>query len=576
MNTVLTLSKNACNNCYKCIRICPVKAISFNDRRTKIEQSRCIACGKCFIICPQNPQSNRSNLIKTKAYLANGKSLVAAVDPAFVAYFGKDHKRFIGALRQLGFQYIEEMTLGIDKVFEEYRQVILLKEKKYYITTTCSTTNLWIQKYYPELNPYMLEVVPPMIFHGKMLKEKYGQHCKIVYFGPCIGAKVEYTEFKKTGAVDVVFTFYEVEKWLKKETIILSDVEESSFEDEGSKAAKLFPTKGIFSHRKLDFLGGRDLIRVEGVAQCREILECIKHGTLEPSVVELSFCSSGCITGSSFSRSKENLFQRQKQVIQYSEAGVDKVLTQENPLPFVFSRTFTDRRPEHRIPDRDTLESILKEMGKMKRSDELNCGTCGYQTCRQKAEAVYNGMAQIYMCLPFMRNKSETISNLIFENSPNFIFLVGRDLKIKNINPAAIHHLQIEKNEGDDLHLVSIMDFKDFAEVFESKKNIYGKKIYLEDKNLTVILNLLYIEKQDVILTILNDITKEEEREKELLRMKKNTVEAAQHVIEKQMRVAQEIASLLGETTAETKVILTKLIELTLNQSGDVYDRKLY
>ncbi len=570
MNTVLTLSKSACNNCYKCIRICPVKAISFNDRRTKIEQSRCIACGKCFIVCPQNPQSNRNNLIKTKAYLANGKTLVASVDPAYVAYFGDDYKRFLGVLKHLGFQFIEEMTLGIDKVYEEYRRKILLKEQKYFITTTCSTMNLWVQKYYPELNPYMLQIVPPMIAHGKMLKEKYGHHCKIVYFSPCIGTKVEFIEFIKEGAVDVVFTFYDLEKWLNKEGINLASVEERSFEDEGTNEAKLFPTEGIFFPREVELLSEWDLIRAEGAGQCKEVLECMKQGTLEPSIVELRFCKSGCITGSSFSRSKGNLFKRKKQIRRYSEAVVVKTIKESESVPFDFSRNFIDQKPEHRIPEGEVLESILKEMGKMKRSDELDCGTCGYQTCRQKAVAIYNGMAQTYMCLPFMRNKSETISNLIFEHSPNFIFLVGRDLKIRSINPAAIHHLQLKKNERDDLHLVSIIDFTDFVEVFETKKNIYGKKIHLEDKNLTGILNLLYIEKQDVILTILNDITKEEKREKEVLLMKKNTVEAAQHVIAKQMRVAQEIASLLGETTAETKVILTKLMELTLNQSGDV------
>ncbi|MTI56887.1 [Fe-Fe] hydrogenase large subunit C-terminal domain-containing protein [Geosporobacter ferrireducens] len=569
MNTVLTLSKNACNNCYKCIRICPVKAISFNDRRTKIEQSRCIACGKCFILCPQNPQSNRNNLIRTKAYLANGKTLVASVDSAYVAYFGEDYKRLAGVLKQLGFQYVEETTLGIDKVYEEYRKSIFSKEQKYFITTTCSTMNLWVQKYYSELNPYMLQVVPPMIAHGKMLKEKYGYQCKVVYFSPCIGAKAEFIEFVKEGAVDAVFTFYDLEKWINKEEIDLASAEERSFEDEGTRQAKLFPTEGIFALRELAGLDGRDFIRVEGAGQCKEVLECMKQGSLEPAIVELCFCNNGCITGSSFSRSKGNLFKRKKQVCRYSETAAERVIKEAEGFPFDFSRSFSDRKPEHKIPERDVLESILKEMGKMKRSDELNCGTCGYQTCRQKAEAIYNEMAQTYMCLPFMRNKSETISNLIFEHSPNFIFLVGRDLKIKSINPAAIHHLQVEKSEGDDLHLVSIIDFSNFVEVFETKKNIYGKKIRLEDKNLTVILNLLYIEKQDVILAILNDITKEEEKEKELLRMKKNTVEAAEHVIAKQMRVAQEIASLLGETTAETKVILTRLMELTLNQSGD-------
>ncbi|MEW9121126.1 MAG: [Fe-Fe] hydrogenase large subunit C-terminal domain-containing protein [Thermotaleaceae bacterium] len=569
MKKVLTLSKDSCNNCYKCIRICPVKAISFNERGTKIDQSRCIACGRCFNVCPQNPQSNRNNYIKAKAYLQNNKTLIASVDPAYAAYFGENYKRLPGALKQLGFKYVEESTVGIDRVYKEYQRNLLETRQKYCISSSCFTVNLWIQKHYPELKDFLFPVISPMIAHGKILKEKYGFQCKVVFFSPCIGAKVEYTEFLKEGAVDSVFTFYELEKWMALEDVKLPSAEEMPFDDEGSRAAKLFPSQGIFTERNTDCPEGMEWIGVEGADATRETLLSLKEGSLDPAVLELFFCKNGCITGSSFIHNEDNFLKRRKKIRRYAEETVEKPQEDRLNQAICLSRGFTNRKIPLKIPQGEKLQGILREMGKIKRSDELNCGTCGYATCREKAIAIYNGMAQTYMCLPFMRAKSETISNLIFEHSPNLIFLVDRDLKVKNINPAALHHLAVDKNEGDDLYVLSILDYGDFIEIFESKKDILGKKVDIPDKGITVIQNLLYLEKEDVILAILTDITKEEQREKELLRMKKNTVEAAQDVIMKQMRVAQEIASLLGETTAETKVILTKLISLTLNESGE-------
>ncbi|SNT00071.1 Iron only hydrogenase large subunit, C-terminal domain [Anaerovirgula multivorans] len=569
-NYALTLSDNGCKNCYKCIRNCPVKAIYFNKNLTEISSTRCIACGKCFNICPQKNKNMPNGLTRISDFIDNNRKMIASIDPTFVAYFGDNYKKLLTALRLLGFHYIGETAVAIDALNQHYEKIYLNDSKKHYITSACPTANLLIQKYYPELNEYMIPILSPMMVHGKLLKEKYGNESKVVFIGPCIAAKIECSDslLDDMPLIDGVLSFQEVEDWIKTKNIAINELEDGFFDEEGSKDAKAFPLEGFpITQEKLP--SDKNMIKVSGLENVKEILHSLMKDEVDPSYIEMNYCLNGCINGPVFHNFKKSLYSRKKLVQQYKEISgkIDKIESTHSTTEF--DREFVNKKVENAKPNIAELRKILKEMGKFKTSDELNCGTCGYDTCRDKAIAVYNHMDKTEMCLPYIRNKSETISSLIFEHSPNHIFLVNRDLKIISINPAAVGHLYLDKQFDGDLHLSTILDFSDYMKVFETKKSICGKIVRLEEQNLTVIQNLLYIEEQDTVLAILNDITKEEQKEMELMEVKKNTADMLQKVITKQMMVVQEICSVLGETTAETKVALTKFLDVTLEKSGD-------
>lgn len=226
-------------------------------------------------------------------------------------------------------------------------------------------------------------------------------------------------------------------------------------------------------------------------------------------------------------------------------------------------------------PGEDEIRKALHQLGKYTKQDELNCGGCGYNSCREKAVAVINGMAEPYMCLPYMRQKAEAVSSLIFEITPNPILILNSELDIAEINPAAARLFHISEEFAKDQNIRCFMDDEDITRVKKSGQDIFVKKEVLAEYQAVVLKTVKYIRKQNQILIILNDITELEQKEQNIYNMKIHTLEIAQEVIDKQMRVAQEIASLLGETTADTKVALTQLksiVEKEAGKDGDASD----
>jgi uncharacterized Fe-S cluster-containing protein len=277
------------------------------------------------------------------------------------------------------------------------------------------------------------------------------------------------------------------------------------------------------------------------------------------------------MNGPGMPKTHDNFYKRQRRVKEYLKNKREYVNGKgyEIPKDMDFSKVFVPRPITRKVADPAAIKSILESMGKYEASDELNCGGCGYNTCREKAQAVYEGMAEMNMCLPFMRSKAESVTNVIFENTPNIIMVIDENLKIKEMNPTAEKVFGINADIVKDRPVTVIMDDEPFKLVRDTKKPLFGQKIFIDNYGVVLQQNILYLEKQNVILAIMSNNTMEERQREELKRVKENTLNAAQRVIEKQMRVAQEIASLLGETTAETKVTLTKLKEIALQETGE-------
>jgi iron only hydrogenase large subunit-like protein len=567
---LINFSKANCRSCYKCLRSCPVKAIRIKNDQAKIVEERCVACGQCLVVCPQNARRIKSDTYKIKNAMLSGKTAIAIVAPSFAGAFSLEFPgQLVSGLKKLGFQRVEEVALGAQVVTNLYKDFIGKGEKQNYITTSCPSVNYLVETYYPSLIDNLIPVASPMLVHGRMLKSSY-DNCFITFIGPCTAKKFESVEKDNAGIIDAVLTFDELSKLLYEKSIRLNELEPVPFDENGTVIGRLFPVPGKLGS-EFEEVGSEafEYITVDGMDRCMQLFNAMEKGNLDKVIVEALACRGGCINGPAMPKDEVDFFTRKRSVNKYiKESSQDTAEVDPKCIEAVdFSRKFRDRSLEQTIIEEEKITQILRKLGKYTPSDELNCGVCGYNTCREKAQAVLEGMAEVNMCIHYIRSKAENITNVVFETSPNAIFTLDEELLVKDFNPASEKMFNIKYDDIKDKPVCMIMEDNSFYKVKESKENIIGNRVFLNDQELVVLENIIYLENHGVFLVIINDITMQEKSKGELAIVKEKTLDAAQAVIEKQMRVAQEIASLLGETTAETKVILTKLKAIALGES---------
>ncbi len=553
MSEVLKLKKSNCKNCYKCIRHCPVKSIRFSGNQAHIVGNECILCGQCFVVCPQNAKEIIEEVEKVKVMLMEDEPVIASIAPSFIAnYNGIGIKSLEAGLKKLGFTAAEETAIGATIVKKEYEDMLREKRKDIVISSCCHSVNLLIQKYYPEEMEYLADVVSPMQAHCIDIKRRY-PGAKTVFIGPCVAKKDEANHY--SGIVDGVLIFEELTNWLKEENIILEkepdDLEESK--------ARLFPIAGgILKTMNCD-QSDYTYMAVDGVADCIAALQDIQRGELSRCFIEMSACEGSCIGGPVMEKYHHSPVRDYMQVTSY--AGEEDFSVKELSSE-VIHKQFEYISKKLATPDDIEIGNILCQMGKKNPEQELNCGSCGYDTCREKAIAIYQGKANISMCLPFLKEKAESFSDTIIKNTTTAIVVLNEELEVQQINSSAMKLLHIRR-EQDVLGepVIRILDPSVYIEVRDTGKSIRDQRIYLAEYRKYVEQTILYDREYHIIICLMRDVTDEEcEREKKES-IRNQTVKIADKVVEKQMRVVQEIASLLGETTAETKIALSKLKE---------------
>ncbi|WP_319370418.1 [Fe-Fe] hydrogenase large subunit C-terminal domain-containing protein [uncultured Ilyobacter sp.] len=557
---VMNFSEANCKHCYKCVRKCEVKAIKIENDQAHIMEDKCIACGQCFAICPQNARNIMSDLDFVKSSILSGRNINISIAPSFRGFF-KESSRFISAIEKLGFNQIEETAVGADIVSKAYEKFLSLQNGGAFITTCCPSVVFLIQKYYPSLVDCLIPIISPMIAHGKLLKKERPNDVT-VFLGPCVSKKCEAISRENSGIIDAVLTFDEIALWISEEGIDYLELPPSDPHKYGSVKGKQYPiVGGILEGIRGEILNkGFISMRIDGVDECKEVFQEIINGNLENSCIEVSACKKSCIGGPGGHHISSSIFSRLQNVKEYLLTAK----TQEPPVDSLISdselKKNISKNPLKEIEiDERKIKKILIKMGKFSKVDELNCASCGYNTCRENAIAVLNGMSSIDMCMPFIKSRAERISNEIFENSPNALLIVNDDFEIIESNMSFSRFFGVTPSESKGQKIDSFIAQDDLLSVFENKKNMLWKKIHLPKYNLHMKESVIHLDNQNALLIILSDISDEEKRRSELFELKENTLNITQGVIEKQMRVAQEIASLLGETTAETKVALTKL-----------------
>ncbi len=559
-----------CQNCNKCVRECPVKAIRFRNNRAEIDEEKCIACGQCFTTCPRYARNMENDVELLGRMLASPRRVVACIDSAYIGSF-KVPGQYVAALRRLGFDSVEEVAVAGEEVSEEYVKYIQehIGEQKYFMSSTCPSIYLFIQKYHPTLVKYLLPVVTPMIALGKAIK-KEDPTTFTVYIGPCMSKKYETLPKTDAAPINAHITCQEIVRLFRRKMIDLESLEPEVPDRVAKNVGTSYSISGDMWPKITDLMrqNNYDVLKVNGLNNVKKLFESMENENLNPCYIGISACEESCINGPFIPLQSLDLFCRRQRITQFAVHGWG---VEGNCPPIDWSdidlnRTFEPIDVPRKKASMAELEEILHKMGRMTRADEHDCGACGYNTCREKAQAVYEGMAEIEMCWPNLRKRAERKGDTIFYNARNIIVMLDGTTRITQINPVAERYFGV-KNEDvvgqpvTALHLVS----DDYAYALATKKDIMGRKMHLDKYGLDVMCNIVYIEGDELYVSM-QDITAEVKRQKELVQLKKHTVEVAQNVIEKQMRVAQEIASLLGETTAETKVALNKLKDVMLKE----------
>lgn len=549
MNKFLQLKKSNCKNCYKCIRNCPVKSIKFADGQANIIPDECILCGRCFVNCPQDAKQIRDDVPRVKEVIASGKKVIASVAPSFIAEFPlMDFAAMKDALLKLGFADAQETAIGATIVKTEYEKMIASGKHDVIISSCCHSVNALIQKYYPSVLPYLADVLSPMLAHCRVIKEENPGACA-VFIGPCISKKEEAELY---GECDVALTYEELEAWMNEAGVVPAG--DSTEPDEG-KRGRFFPIKGGIIKSMHTENTGFTYLAVDGVQNCIAAIKEIESGALKNCFIEMNACEGACINGPAISHHHKPLLSGEVKVVAF--AGDDEFRV---AMPIDTFKNIPYIGTHEKIPGEAAIKEILAKMGKTSPEQELNCGSCGYPTCREKAIAVYQGKADLSMCLPFLKEKAETFSGYVINNTPNAIFVLDENLCVQQINKAGCALFNL-KTPSDILGspIVRLLNPADYLGVMTSGVPIKEKKHYLAEYKKYVAETIVYDHEYHIVFSIMRDITSEEERQSERSELCNKTVAITNEVIEKQMRVVQEIASLLGETTAETKIALTQL-----------------
>ncbi len=566
-----------CKDCYKCVRICPVKAIHIKNEHVRYDARECILCGQCLEACPQDAIIYVSDMNKVKQFLLYGEKIVVSLDPSYLGVWGSTEGgpgKLRSALHKFGFTHVRETAEAATYVTKAYEKLIEDGEMENIIASSCTSINELVERYYPDMIPYMAPVVSPMTAHGMMLKEEFGPDVKVVYIGSCSARGKEALRERSRGKyVDAILDFQELPRLFKQAGISVEDCEEAPLEGMDAKISSLYGKRGgIISSIKADKgFGKYDHIDIDGIEAAKEMFECIRKGEIKDCFIEISACVGGCINGpltgsKRGDRFKAHIYANQNVIKEFPEYLPEVVEKMD------FRREFRKTARMAAMPTEEEIQEALRKDGKGSPEKQLNCGACGYKTCRDKAIALCQNKDQLNLCIPYKYQRASSIADAILGASTNLIITVDEHLDIIQFNNAAERWFKLPASKAIGMQLSSLFDASYFEQVLNEKKSIFNKKIEYEQYGLITIQNIIYIEEMHSVLGIIRNVTKEEKLHRQHDRMRFEAMEIAQKVIDKQMMVAQEIAGLLGETTAETKVTLTKMRDSIFYDGENSYE----
>lgn len=559
---VYTLSAK-CRDCYRCLRVCPVGAIGVRDGQAFVDDARCIQCGTCIRECPQHAKAYRDDIDEVKALISSGARVAASIAPSFVSIFKEwEISRLPSALRQLGFAHVGETAEGARLVAE--KSAAILKDQspadRCGMSTSCPAVVHFIEKYHPAMIGGLTPVVSPMIAHGRMMKQKLGDDTRVVFIGPCVAKKKEAERPEYAGVIDAVLTFEELRQWLQSEEIDLRKCEESGFLRCGyAGQARLFPLPGGLL-KTADILNdgtqSQD-IPVSGPNEIGELL-ALTEDRRPGGMVELLFCPQGCINGPGMG-DETNLYERRERLIGHAARQIQEDTPIEGPDINLTARFGGEKPPAAPEATAAQIEKVYEQTGKTDPALRLDCGACGYPSCEDMARAVAAGMAESQMCMPHMRRLAERRTDRIIETSPNGIVILDENLSIIGMNPAfRKYFLCTDSVTGRKVSY--LFDAAGFERLASGATDKYESVLSYNGSDFHQLLYRLPGERQYVGIYV--DITRIQVSERNMNVIKLKTIQQARELLDHQIRMAQNMASFLGESTAKGEELVERLMSI--------------
>lgn len=556
-NAVYTLI-NECHDCYKCIRQCPVKAIKIENGHASVLAEKCIACGNCVKACPSDAKRVRSDIDKIKNLILAQKDVYVSLAPSWAGVFDYKPKKMISILKKLGFKGVSETALGAQEVSIKTAEMLNSAEKGLFISSACPVIVDYIRLYNPKFSKNIVQLASPALTHAKLLKETYGEDISVVFIGPCVGKKNESDSHKDL--IDAAITFEELKLWLNDEAIDIAAVQAddaSVFVPEAAFEGALYPLDGGMNEtiRRIGINENVQLLNMCSLQAFENALRGLNPDSLEKAIfIEALSCDGGCVAGPCISTKKSgvSVMSNVLRGIKYRE----EIPKQPSVIvDIVYSPNMLETIE---YPMQDILHA-MKRIGKHSEDDELNCGGCGYSTCRELAKALISGEAEPSMCVSYMRKIAMRKAAAMLRCMPSAIVMVDNNLRVVEANDAFMRMFcgemyDVFSARQDGLVGAAIDRIVDFSDIFKSAlksgKDLHKERYPIKNKLYDII--AFTIEKEEIVGAIITDVTQTETNREKI-------AQKAQEVISKNITIVQDIACLLGEHMVETEMLLSSI-----------------
>lgn len=560
---------NECHDCYRCVRDCPVKAIKIENNHASVIPEKCISCGTCVKVCPANAKCVRGDLEKVKNLLIAQKDVYVSLAPSWRSVFENSAQKMIAILKRLGFKEVSETAIGAQEVSIHDAKVLNEMEKGLLISSACPVIVDYVRLYKPEYAKYITPIGSPAKTHARMLKNLYGDNIAVVFIGPCIGKKNEADE--EDGLIDVSLTFEELKMWIAEDIGDISEIKKEShfeFVPYSAHEGTLYPINGGMNEtiKKIGVKPQVQLMEICTIPAFERALENLDPEKLMvPVFVEALACESGCITGPCIASNNASISSISD--VMYKVKVRDEIPKEPQTV------VKCDYSPKGVVESKYTLEEIqktLKKIGKHTTEDELNCGGCGYSSCRELAVALLDGVAEPSMCISYMRKIAMRKAAAMLRCMPSAIVMVDNNMNIIEANDSFMKMFtgemyEIFKARPDGMAGAAIDRIVEFSDLFRTILKT-GKELHKEHYNVNDRLydiNVFTIEPNEIVGAIITDVTQTETNREKIS-------EKAKEVISKNISIVQEIACLLGEHMVETETLLNSIAnDYDIKTEGD-------